>query len=60
MRTIITARDMKRILHNNGYRCERKKGSHFIYSNGLYTISINKDLNCMVAKRLVKEYDLQI
>ncbi len=60
MRTIINAKDMKKILANNGYRCERSKGSHFIYSNGVSTISINKDLNCMVAKRLVKEYELQI
>ena len=60
MRNIINAKDMKKILANNGYKYERCKGSHFIYSDGIHTISINKDLNCMVAKRLIKEYKLQI
>ena len=60
MRSILSAKDMKKILLNNGYRYVRSKGSHFIYSNGVSTISINKDLNCMVAKRLVKEYNLEI
>ncbi len=52
---IIDFREMNRILIRNGYRCDRKKGSHSIYTNGTRTISINKDLNRMVAGRLIKE-----
>lgn len=56
---IINAKEMKKILRKNGYEYVRAKGSHFIYCNGIYTISVNKDLNCMVAKRLIKQYHLQ-
>ena len=42
-----------------GYELKRTKGSHFIYSNGRRTISLNKDLNHMVYKRLLKECGLQ-
>lgn len=56
---MIDAKEMKKILINNGYRYQRSKGSHFIYSNGINTVSVNKDLNCMVARRLVKQYHLQ-
>ena len=51
---MIDARKMKKILKNNGYEYQRCRGSHFMYSNGKYTIAVNKDLNCMVAKRLIK------
>lgn len=51
---------MKKILKANGYEYVRAKGSHFMYSNGQYTIAINKDLNCMVAKRLIKQYHLEV
>lgn len=46
---------MKKILKHNGYILIRTKGSHFIYSNGFNTVSINKDLNMMVARRIIKE-----
>lgn len=49
---------MKKILKLNGYSLNRTKGSHFIYSNGCNTISINKDLNMMVARRIIKENQL--
>lgn len=49
---------MKKMLKANGYSLIRTKGSHFIYSNGDETISINKDLNMMVARRLIKEHSL--
>lgn len=57
---MVDAREMKKILRNNGYEYLRCKGSHFIYSNGTYTIAVNKDLNAMVAKRLIKQYHLQV
>ena len=46
------------ILINNGYREIRSNGSHFIYSNGTSQITVNKDLNKMVRKRLIKENNL--
>ncbi len=36
----------------------RSKGSHFIYTNGVNHITVNKDLNKMVQRRLIKENDL--
>ncbi len=46
-------------LKSAGYEEKRRSGSHFIFSNGTRSISINKDLNRMVAKRLIKECGLQ-
>jgi len=51
---------MCKVLKRNGYDLIRKKGSHFIYSNGQRTVSINKDLNMMVARRLIKENGLLV
>lgn len=48
-------KEFVRILERNGYSLNRAKGSHFVYTNGRNTISINKDLNRMVARRLIKE-----
>lgn len=45
-----------RRLKANGYTLNRVNGSHYIYvnSNG-NTIAVNKDLNKMVQRRLIKE-----
>lgn len=56
---MVDAKAMKKILRDNGYEYLRSKGSHFMYSNGIYTVAVNKDLNAMVAKRLIKQYHLQ-
>lgn len=50
-------RDFDLILRRNGYSLIRSKGSHFVYLNETLNkhISINKDLNRMVKKRLIKE-----
>lgn len=45
---MVDAREMKKILRNNGYEYQRCKGSHFMYSNGVYTVAVNKDLNAMI------------
>ena len=55
---MIDAKMMKKILVSNGYKWVRTRGSHFIYSDGVNTISVNKDLNRMVAQRLLKQYNL--
>ena len=51
-------REFEPILKANGYREIRSNGSHFIYSNGTNKITVNKDLNKMVRKRLIKENNL--
>ena len=56
---MVDAKKMKKILQNNGFKYVRSRGSHFIYSDGINTISINKDLNRMVAQRLLKQYNLE-
>ncbi len=53
-------REMQKILKNNGYKYIRCRGSHFIYSDGNNTIVVNKDLNRMVARRLIKQYQLRV
>ena len=51
-------REFEPLLRNNGYKLKRIKGSHYIYSNGKHTVAVNKDLNRMVKKRLVKEMEM--
>ena len=46
------------MLLSNGYREIRSNGSHFIYSNGTKQSTVNKDLNRMVRKGLIKENNL--
>ncbi len=48
-------REFCKILIENGYEQKRVKGSHYIFSNGEKTIAVNKDLNKMVERRLIKE-----
>ena len=57
---MVDAREMKKILRNNGYEYQRCKGSQFMYTNAIYTVAVNKDLNAMVAKRIIKQYHLQV
>lgn len=51
-----------KILKANGYVPNRVHGSHFIYRNRELgkTIAVNKDLNPMVKRRLIKEYSLEV
>ena len=47
------------ILKRNGYEFIRVKGSHFIYGKeGSNPIAVNKELNKMVMRRLLKENNL--
>lgn len=57
---MINVREMKKILRDNGYEFQRCRGSHFMHSNGIYTVAVNKDLNAMVARRLIKQYHLKV
>ena len=51
-------KDFQKLLHGNGYRIVRIHGDHYIFHNGEKHISVNKHLNKMVARRLIKEYNL--
>lgn len=52
-------RDFTKLLNNNGYKCDRIKGSHYIFENEKgNTISVPKDLNRMIKFRLIKENNL--
>lgn len=54
-------KDFVRIAQKNGYHLVRTKGSHMIFQNESgRTMAVNIHLNKMVAKRLIKEYDLKI
>lgn len=48
---------MEIILSRNGFKAVRSSGSHFTYLNrttGRH-VTVNKDLNPMVRKRIIKE-----
>lgn len=55
-------REFRRLLIDNGYVFLRNAGDHYIFSNGICTISIpdhGKKLNRMVCRRLIKENNLK-
>lgn len=58
-----TSKEFKRILKNNGYVLVRQKGDHLIYKHPqrekIITIT-SKDLNMMIARRLIKENNLEV
>ncbi len=59
MRTQIDVRKFQRKLRANGYTLHHMRGSHQIYRNGSgETLVINNKLNAMIAKRLIKEFNL--
>lgn len=53
-----TKKDFEKLLINNGFSLQRVKGSHFIYKNGADLVSVPKNLNKMISRRLIKEYRL--
>ncbi len=56
---VYNKRTFQKLLESNGYHYVRCNGSHFIYKNEQgNTISMNKDLNRMVAMRLIRENNL--
>ena len=56
-----TSKEFIRIVETNGYRYARHSGSHSIYINekGRH-ISIPKKLECVIARRLIKENNLKL
>lgn len=53
-----TKKDFEKLLISKGFSLQRVKGSHFIYKNGTDLISVPKNLNKMISRRLIKEYHL--
>lgn len=56
-----TSREFIRIVKFNGFWYDRHNGDHAIYMNdkGRH-ISIPKNLECVVARRLIKENNLEV
>lgn len=56
-----TQREFIRICEHNGYVYNRTKGGHSIYVNAEGNhISIPRNLECVIARRLIKENKLDI
>lgn len=56
-----TSKEFIKIVKSNGFKYNRTSGSHFIYINdkGRH-ISIPKKLECVIARRLIKENNLKV
>jgi predicted RNA binding protein YcfA (HicA-like mRNA interferase family) len=56
-----TSREFIKIVEKNGFHYRRHSGSHAIYVNddGRH-ISIPRNLECVIARRLIKENNLKI
>ena len=56
-----TQKEFIRIVEKNGFHYDRHNGSHAIYVNdGGRHISIPHNLECVIARRLIKENNLGI
>lgn len=54
-----TRKEFVKLLNNNGFRYTRCNGSHSIYTNSSGKhISIPYRLECVIARRLIKENNL--
>ena len=58
-RKVYSSREFGKLLRENGYTYDRCKGDHVIYIKESRHICFTaKDLNRMVARRLIKEYNI--
>lgn len=56
-----TQREFIKVVKRNGFRYNRCNGSHSIYTNDIGKhISIPKNLESVIARRLIKENNLKI
>lgn len=56
---VYSFKEFSRLLKDNGYALLRTNGDHYIYGNNSGDkITINCNLNPMVARRLIKEHNL--
>ena len=54
-----STREIIRILLDNGFEYVSCKGDHKKFRRGTETVVVNKDLNKMIARRILKTYNLQ-
>lgn len=54
---VIKRKELVKKLENQNYELKRISGSHTIYSNGVRTVAVPKNLNPCIALRLSKEID---
>lgn len=60
MKKIYTAREFACLLRDNGYSYSRTRGDHIIYyKDGKHISFTARNLNRMMARRLIKEYNLK-
>lgn len=55
-----TQKEFIKVVKKNGFRYERHSGSHAIYSKNGRHVSIPHKLECVIARRLIKENNLNI
>ena len=53
-------REFHKILIDNGFELVRQRGSQYIFKRGSEHVTMNRDINYMVVRRLVKEYNLNL
>ena len=53
-----TQKEFIKVVKRNGFRYERHSGSHAIYTRNGRHISIPHKLECVIARRLIKENNL--
>ena len=52
-------RELNKLLADNGFELVRTRGSHYIYKRGKEEAVTNKKPNKMMARRLIKTFDLK-
>lgn len=55
-----THREFVKVVRNNGFTYNRHSGDHAIYVKDNRHISIPQKLECVIARRLIREYNLII
>ena len=54
------AREFIKLLTDNGFEYFRTNGSHRIYQRGYDNVPVPLKLNHMIAKRIIKQYELEV
>lgn len=57
---VLSDREFAKLLKQNGYAVARTSGDHTIWQKGNDSITVNKRINPMVMRRLIKEHNLTI
>lgn len=51
--------EFEKLIRANGFLPLRTHGSHKIFTDGVRQITLKDDMNPMVCRRLIKEYELK-